>query len=163
MHATFNTSSVIYNEESKNQEGVGGQRPIGLFPKIASILGDTGTPNDEKEDHERDDDDLLSLPSHDDHLRHHLLQAFLLRGSFECEPDDHFSDDNHLHQQDEGLATHLRHPKRATKFSKKCTKSVPNLSKKCPKSVQQVPHKCPTSVPKVPKKCPKSVLKMVQI
>ena len=56
----------------------------------------------------RDDDDLSALhASHDDHLRHHLLQALLLRGSLECEPDNHAGDDNNLHQQDGGLTPHL--------------------------------------------------------
>ena len=52
--------------------------------------GEGGVPydnQDEEEDHKRDNDHLLPLPSpHDDHLRHHLLQALLLRGSPEREP-----------------------------------------------------------------------------
>ena len=50
-------------------------------------------------DHEWDVDDLLALClAHDDHLCHHLLQAFLLWGRPLCEPDQHVGHDDHLHQ-----------------------------------------------------------------
>ena len=62
----------------------------------------------EEEDHERDDDHLLTLlPSHDDHLCHHLLQAGLLRGRFDGEPDQHVGNDDNLHQCDGEVAHHL--------------------------------------------------------
>ena len=48
-------------------------------------------------------------PSLDDHLCHHILQAFLLWGSLEREPDHHAGDDHHLHEQDGKPSPHLRH------------------------------------------------------
>ena len=55
----------------------------------------------QEEDHERDAGHLLPLrPAHGNHLRHHFLQALLLRGRPQCKLDHHAGDDHHLHQRD---------------------------------------------------------------